>query len=196
MIYKMKIKKIILVALMFGTLITNANEKDNTNYKEAKKTVKVEFNNVKKGQTLTIKNSNGLTVYNNEIQNSGDYSKTFDFSALENGIYSAELNKDFEIVIKQFYVENGLVTFLNNKDEKIFKPIIRTEGELLLISKINFNNEPLKVTLYYNDEAVLSETISGDKLLKRVYKLSEKEVGAYKVVISSDQRTYTKEFKI
>ena len=192
----MKIKKIILVALMFGTLITNANEKDNTNYKEAKKTVKVEFNNVKKGQTLTIKNSNGLTVYNNEIKNSGDYSRTFDFSALENGIYSAELNKDFEIVIKQFYVENGLVTFLNNKDEKIFKPIIRTEGDLLLVSKINFNNEPLKVTLYYNDEAVLSETISGDKLLKRVYKLSEKEVGAYKVVVSSDERTYTKEFNI
>ncbi|UWD31172.1 hypothetical protein OEG92_01280 [Polaribacter sejongensis] len=192
----MKIKKIILVALMFGTLITNANEKDNTNYKEAKKTVKVEFNNVKKGQTLTIKNSNGLTVYNNEIKNSGDYSRTFDFSALENGIYSAELNKDFEIVIKQFYVENGLVTFLNNKDEKIFKPIIRTEGDLLLVSKINFNNEPLKVTLYYNDEVVLSETISGDKLLKRVYKLSEKEVGAYKVVVSSDERTYSKEFNI
>ncbi|QXP65868.1 hypothetical protein [Polaribacter sp. AHE13PA] len=192
----MKIKKIILVALMLGTLITNANEKDNTNYKEAKKTVKVEFNNVKKGQTLTIKNSNGLTVYNNEIQNSGDYSKTFDFSALENGIYSAELNKDFEIVIKKFNVENGLVTFLNNKDEKIFKPIIRTEGELLLISKINFNNEPLKVTLYYNNEAVLSETISGDKLLQRVYQLSEKEVGAYKVVVSSDERTYTKDFTI
>ncbi|MDN3621398.1 hypothetical protein QWY81_18185, partial [Polaribacter undariae] len=84
----------------------------------------------------------------------------------------------------------------NNKDEKIFKPIIRTEGDLLLVSKINFNNEPLKVTLYYNDEVVLSETISGDKLLKRVYKLSEKEVGAYKVVVSSDERTYSKEFNI
>ncbi|WP_208890443.1 hypothetical protein [Polaribacter sejongensis] len=187
-------KKIILVALMFGTLISYANE--NINTEDAKKTVKVEFNNVKKGQTLTIKNSNGLTVYNNEIQNSGDYSKTFDFSALENGIYSAELNKDFEIVIKQFYVENGLVTFLNNKDEKIFKPIIRTEGELLLVSKINFNNEPLKVTLYYNDEAVLSETLSGDKILKRVYKLSQKETGIYKVIVSSDERTYSKEFNI
>jgi hypothetical protein len=189
-----KMKKIILVALMFGTLISYANE--NINTEDAKKTVKVEFNNVKKGQTLTIKNSNGLTVYNNEIQNSGDYSKTFDFSALENGIYSAELNKDFEIVIKQFNVENGLVTFLNNKDQKIFKPIIRTEGELLLISKINFNNEPLEVSLYYNDEAVLSETLSGDKILKRVYKLSQKETGVYKVVISSDERTYSKEFKI
>ena len=192
----MKIKKIILVALMLGTLITNANEKDNTNYKEAKGTVKVEFNNVKKGHTLTIKNANGLTVYNNEIKNSGNYSRTFDFSALENGVYAVELNKDFEIVIKQFYVENGLVSFINNNNEKIFKPIIRTEGKLLLISKISFNNEPLNVTLYYNDEAVLSETISGDKLLQRVYKLSEQKVGSYKVIISSNNRTYIKDFTI
>ncbi|WP_218598136.1 DUF3244 domain-containing protein [Polaribacter sp. NJDZ03] len=192
----MKIKKIILVALMLGTLITNANEKDNTNYKEAKGTVKVEFNNVKKGHTLTIKNANGLTVYNNEIKNSGNYSRTFDFSALENGVYAVELNKDFEIVIKQFYVENGLVSFINNNNEKIFKPIIRTEGKLLLISKISFNNEPLNVTLYYNDEAVLSETISGDKLLQRVYKLSEQKVGSYKVIISSNNRTYVKDFTI
>ena len=190
----MKINKIILVALMFGTLISYANE--NINTEDAKKTVKVEFNNVKKGQTLTIKNSNGLTVYNNEIQNSGDYSKTFDFSALENGVYAVELNKDFEIVIKQFYVENGLVSFINNNNEKIFKPIIRTEGKLLLISKISFNNEPLNVTLYYNDEAVLSETISGDKLLQRVYKLSEQKVGSYKVIISSNNRTYVKDFTI
>ena len=39
-------KKIILVALMFGTLISYANE--NINTEDAKKTVKVEFNNVKK----------------------------------------------------------------------------------------------------------------------------------------------------
>ena len=192
----MKIKKIILVALMFGTLITNANDKDNTNSKEAKRTVKVEFNNVKKGQTLTIKNANGLTVYNNDIQNSGDYSRTFDFSALENGIYSAELNKDFEIVIKQFYVENGLVTFLNNKNEKIFKPVIRTEGHLLYVSKIAFNKEPLKVVIYYKGNTILSETISGNDLLKRVYKLSEKKVGNYTVVINSDDRTYTNNFTI
>ena len=52
------------------------------------------------------------------------------------------------------------------------------------------------ILLYYNDEDVLSETLSGDKMLKRVYKLSQKETGVYKVVISSDERTYSKEFKI
>ncbi len=193
---KTKMKKIIVVALMFGTLIGYANEHTNDNELNAKKTVKVEFSNVKKGQTLAIKNGEGVTVYNNEIKNSGSYSKTFDFSALEDGIYTAELNKDFEIVMKQFYVKNGLVTFLNNKNEKIFKPVIRAEGNLLYVSKIAFNNKPLKVVIYYNSEPILSETIKGGEILKRVYKLSENEIGNYKVSISTDDRSYVKDFTI
>ena len=193
---KTKMKKIIVVALMFGTLIGYANEHTNNNDLEAKKTVKVKFKKKKKGQTLSIKNDQGVTVYNNEIKNSGTYSKTFDFSALEDGIYAAELNKDFEIVIKQFYVKNGLVTFLNNKNEKVFKPVIRAEKHLLYVSKIDFNNQPLKIVIYYKNEAILSETIEGEKFLKRVYKLSENEAGNYKVIISTNNRSYVKDFTI
>jgi hypothetical protein len=193
---KTKMKKIVLVALMFGTLIGYATEGKNTIDLKAKKTVKVEFNNVKKGQTLTIKDNQGVIVYNNEIKNTGNYSRTFDFSALEEGVYSAELNKDFEIIIKQFYVKNGLVTLLNNNSEKIFKPIIRTEGNLVYLSKMDFNEAPLKVVIYYNNEVLLDETTEGKKLLNRIYKLSEKEIGDYKVVISSNDRTYVKNFTL
>ena len=189
------IKKITLVALMLGTLIGYANEDKKSTDNKAKRTVKVEFNNVKKGQSLTIKNEDGSTVYNNEIKNSGSYSRTFDISALENGIYSVELNKDFEVIIKTFYVKNGLVTFLNNEDEKIFKPVIRTKDHLLLISRLAFEQQPLKVVIYYNDEVIHSDTTIG-KELNIAYKLSIKKIGDYKVVVSSDNRTYTKGFTL
>ena len=193
---KTKMKNLVLAALMFVTLISYATEDNNNIDLKAKKIVKIEFNNVKKGQTLTIKDNQGVTVYNNEIQNTGNYSRTFDFSALEEGVYSAELNKDFEIIIKQFYVKNGLVTLLNNNSEKIFKPIIRTEGNLVYLSKMDFNEAPLKVVIYYNNEVLLDETTKGKKLLNRIYKLSEKEIGDYKVVISSNDRTYVKNFTL
>ncbi|PQJ69153.1 hypothetical protein BTO14_14090 [Polaribacter butkevichii] len=193
---KTKMKIVIIVALMFGTLIGYANNNISDNDLKAKKTVKVEFNNVKKGQTLTIKNGEGVAVYNNEIKNSGNYSKTFDFSALEDGIYTAELNKDFEIIIKQFFVKNGLVTFLNNKNEKVFKPVIRVENNLLYVSKIAFNNEPLKVAIYYNNEEILSDTIEGNQILKRIYKLSEGQNGNYKVIVSTNDRSYVKNLTI
>ena len=132
------IKKITLVALMLGTLIGYANEDKISTNNKAKRTVKVEFNNVKKGQSLTIKNEDDLTAYNNEITSSGNYSRTFDISALEDGIYSVELNKDFEVVNKTFYVKNSLATFLNNKDEKIFKYRTKNSGFTHLFATESF----------------------------------------------------------
>ena len=180
---------------MFATLIGYATERTNTIDLKAKKTVKVEFNNVKKGQTLTIKDNTGLVVYNNKIKSTGDYSKTFDFSALNEGTYSAELNKDFEIIVKHFNVKNGLVTYLDDS-EKVFKPVVRNEGNLIYLSKIAFNKQPLNVVIYYNNQTILSEKIEGKELLKRVYKLSEYKAGNYKVVVNSDDRTYVKDFTI
>ena len=189
------IKRITLVALMLGTLIGYANEDKKSTDNKAKKTVKVEFNNVKKGQTLSIKDQQGAAVYNNEIKAAGNYSRTFDVSALEDGIYSAELNKAFEIHIKEFYIKNGLVTFLNNENEKVFKPVIRSKDNLLYISKLAFDQESLNVIIYYNDEVILSETVEG-KELQRTYKLSENKIGSYKVVVNSNNRTFVKDFTL
>jgi hypothetical protein len=189
------IKRITLVALMLGTLIGYANEDKKSTDNKAKRTVKVEFNNVKKGQTLSIKNEQGASVYNNKIKNSGNYSRLFDISALEDGIYSAELNKAFEIHIKEFYVKNGLVTFLNNENEKVFKPVIRSKDNLVYVSKLAFDHESLKVVIYYNDEVILSETVEG-KELQRAYKLSENKIGSYKIIVNSNNRTFVKDFTL
>jgi len=191
------IKKNLLVALMFGTLLGYANETTNPiNFVGGKK-VKVEFKDVKKGQTLTIKDENGVTIYKQTIQSSGVYSKIFDLTALKNGVYTTELEKDFEIVLKKLEVKNGSVKFLENENTKVFKPVIRKEDDLVLISKIAFNNQPVKVTLYYENDIVLSETLNGkDDLIKRVYKLSKSYRGDYKVIINTDNRSYTKNFDI
>ena len=189
-------KTTLLVALMFGTLIGYANDAKNPTDLEAKKTVKVEFKNVKKGQTLTIKNEHGLSVYNQQINVAGNFSRTFDFSALENGIYTAELNKAFEIIIKEFYVKNGLVTFLTNSSAKLFKPVIRTKDNLLYVSKLTFDKEELKVSIFYNGDEILTESLKGDNLIKRIYKLSEIRKGDYKIVINSNNRTYIKGFTL
>ena len=190
------IKKITLVVFMLGALISYANEDKKPTNNKAKKTVKVEFHNVKKGHVLSIKDEQGSALYNNEIKNSGNYSKTFDFTALEDGIYSAELNKDFEIIIKKFYIKNGFVTFFNNKNEKEYKPVIRTKDNLLYISKRAFSQESLKVTIYYKGNAIFSETLKDKEYLKRIYKLSKNEIGNYKVIINTQDRHFVKDFTL
>jgi hypothetical protein len=190
------IKTILVVALMFGTLISYADDKiKNSNATEASK-VKVEFNYVKEGQSLVIKNKDAVTIYKQAIKTSGFYSQTFDLTNLEDGIYTTEIEKDFESIVKKIKVKNGFVTYLSEKSNKVYKPIIRKEGDLLIVSKIEFNKEPLKITLYYKGQIILSDKIEGTDVLNGVYKLSENEIGDYKVVINTGNRTYTKYFTI
>ncbi|MCG1034898.1 hypothetical protein [Polaribacter sargassicola] len=191
-------KKSLVVALMFGTLIGYA--KDNvkstiSNYVDDN--VKIVFKSVKKGQALTIENENGLTVYKEKIKNTGNYSKTFDLTNLEDGLYTTQLEKDFESVVTKIKIENGKATFLESNKKKIYKPIVRTEKNMVLISKIALDNSPLSIDLYYNGNLINSETLeSKDGLVNRVYKLSETEKGDYQVIIKSDNKVYTKDLTI
>ena len=190
------IKTILVVTLMFGTLISYAKDNTKSTNSVAVKKVKVEFKDVKKGNALTIKNEYGITIYKQVLQSSGNFTKNFDLTNLEDGLYTTELEKDFEIIIKKLEIKDGFVTFYKKEKEVIFKPVIRTEGNLILISKIEFDNQPLNVTLYYNNDIIFSDKVEGEKVLNRVYKLSETEEGAYKVVINSDDRTYIKDFTL
>ena len=190
------IKKHLIVAFIFGTYFSYAIENAKISNTVPVKNVKVEFKSVKKGHTLTLKNESATTIYKEEIQNSGDYSRLFDFTDFKDGLYTTELEKDFEIIIKKLSINNGLVTYIDEETTKIFKPSIRLEGDLLLISKITFNKKPLQIMLYYENMKIHSEKVEGDNLVNRVYKLSNTEKGAYKVVIASDNRNYVKHFRI
>ncbi|MBU3011653.1 hypothetical protein KO506_09585 [Polaribacter vadi] len=190
------IKKTVLVAsLMLGTFTNYANNTTSENTLDASK-VKVVFNEVKKGQKLTIKNINGTVLYSENVAQAGKFIKTFDFSLLKDGNYTLELEKDFQIIVKSLKIEDNKVIFAEDTKKVILKPVIRKKENLIMITKIAFDNQPLEVDLYYNNEIILSETLEGEEILNRVYKLDINEKGDYKVVVKNNGRNYSNEFKI
>jgi hypothetical protein len=189
-------KKYFIVVLMFGTFINYATEKNNAINTIDGKKVKVEFTAVRKGQVLSIKNANNIVMYSDVIEMAGNYARTFDLTNLENGKYTAELEKDFETIIKPFLVANGLVTFTPEENKTIFKPVIRIQDNLLLISKISLENQPVKITLYYKDAVIYTETAKNAKILNRAFRLLQNKKGNYTVAISADNKNYSKNFKI
>lgn len=189
------IKKTMVLVLIFVTFISSAIENSKSNKLVSVKRVKVEFRNVKKGQTFVIRNENKIIVHKQKIVKLGTFSKVFDLTNLKDGIYTSEVEKDFEISIKKFSVSNGYVTFIKEESKKIFKPLIRLKGDLLLISKLSFK-EPLKIVLYYEENTIVDEQFEGKDIVNRIYKLSKAKKGAYRVVVNSDNRLFTKNFTI
>jgi len=186
-----KIKRNLLVAVVFmlGTLNNYAN------VEKISKNIKVVFENVEKGHALTIKDHAGTVIYNENIYRNGLLVKFFDFSSLQNGSYTIEVEKEYEILIKEVEVKNTLVTLKKDSEKIIFRPVILNKEDRVFISRINFDKSPLHVTVYYKNDIIVDETISSEeKVLEKTYHLDKAVKGDYIVIVSNKDTGSIKEF--
>ena len=187
------IKKSLLAVTVFATMLGNANEISPLSIKEDLKKTALTINNVKVGDLLTIKDYNGIVLYKELINASGTYKKGFDLTALPNGNYFFEVDKDLEIKTIPFTVKSNEVVF--NKEEELitFKPYVRQKDDLVFISKLAPNLEALSIDIYSdasgNFELAYSEKIEGSQTIERTYKLEE---GNFKIILKSSNKEFTK----
>lgn len=183
------IKSILIVAVMFGTYTSYASETFSSSpiYKF-----------VNEGDLISVTDANGEVIYQGNIKHNGNLVKLFDFSNLINGVYNVEIDKDFEIESVNLLVKDKKVTLLTDSQEKIFKPVFRSEKNTLIISKIAFDSVEIEVELYYEDELIYTESIEEqeDNIFNRVYKLDKTNRGFYKAIVRTNDRVYVKTFRI
>jgi hypothetical protein len=192
-------KKGILIVTMFATLLSSANEVSFYSFKNDAKRTSLTLNDVKQGNLLSIKDNNGIVLYKELIQKSGIYTKGFDLTTLPDGGYVFELDKDLEINIIPFMVNSNEVSFNKDLEKIIFKPFTKVKDNVVFISKLTLNKEPMKVEIYFNPsdstytELVYSETIKNTININRVYRLTGLTKGNYKLVFNTEGRVFTKE---
>jgi|TARA_B100000768_G_scaffold92703_1_gene86692 hypothetical protein len=186
--------KISLIALIFGSLTAYSNEVNLK--KEAKFSTKIEVDNVKNRQLLFIKNTSGKIIHKEIINLERATPYEFDFSGLENGYYTLEINKDFQIEIKPFTIISGEVIFHKKGEKTIFKPVIRAEKNKIFISKLNFIETSIHISIYYENEIIFTDNVKGDSIIEKIYSLQKEKKGSYKVITIVNDRKYTKEFSL
>ncbi|MFG6685438.1 hypothetical protein ACGK9U_02560 [Mariniflexile sp. HNIBRBA6329] len=186
-------KKGILMVTLFATLLSFANEGSFSTIKDDAKTTALTLSNVKAGNLLYIKDANGEILYSELIQKSGIYIKGFDLTSLPEGEYVFELDKDLETKTIPFTVSFKNIVINRSKETTSFKPYVSQKGNLLFVSKLSPNQEAVKISVYADNnseyELLHSEKIEGIQSVERVYKL---EKGNYKIVISSNNKEFTK----
>ena len=191
-------KKSLIVLGLFTSLLCFANDGHKTVKENEPKVTNMSFKNVKQGSVLSIKDINGLVIYKESILKSGKYSKGFDLTALPNGDYCFELDKDLSIEIIPFNVVSNQVKFRGEEKLTILKPNIRVKDEMVYVSRLSESESAVKYSIYYqkNNDLVYSEKISSIKNFNRIYDFSTSEKGTYLFVFNAEGRKFSKTFKI
>ena len=186
-------KTTLVVALMFGTLASYAV----SNVETAPTAISNDatlIKEVKRGYLLSIKDYTGTTIYTETVST---FNTSYDLTKLEDGLYTLELAKDFEIKSQQFVVASEEVTFLKNTKKSVYKPVFRFENSRMLISQLALDKEStLDIKIFFENDLIHHESVSGNAILNRVYNVKENLPGRYKVVMKANGRTYKRNFKI
>lgn len=190
-------KSLVAVGLMMS-LSTLANDSEMTFKDKEKDVINMSFENVAQGSSLTIKDQNGLVLYNESIEQGGDYKKGFDLTSLPNGDYFFELNSELKIVVIPFIVDSNEVVFDKESEESIYKPIVRTKDNMVYVSRTEIEQTPLSYKIYYADNYDLVHTAQFEELeeVKKAYDFSAAKKGNYVFVFESKGRKFTQNVKI
>ncbi|RPD99067.1 hypothetical protein EGM88_04240 [Aureibaculum marinum] len=190
------IKNNILIIALFSTIFSYANDFTYSNNDKGGVT-QVTFKNVNEGNILSIKDINGFVLYKETIKSYGKYSKNFDLSALPDGDYLFEMEKEFEIKIIPFKVNLKKVDFNKELESVIFKPVVIVENGFVKVQQSLLNKEPLAVNIYYeNGQLVHSNKFENTEILSKSYDFSSSVKGNYRIEFSNGNRTFVKEIKI
>jgi hypothetical protein len=184
---KTVLRKILAVAVVLVTYTGYANERLE---------VQSTYNTLEKGIRISVSDAKGEVIYSGRINNNENITSLYDFTQLKDGIYRVEVNKAFEIEINAMTVKDGVVTFLEDFKEKIFKPVFRFENYKVLISKLALDSDEMTIELYYENNLIHKENVKGKEILNRVYQLDKSLQGNYRAVITSNARVYIENFRL
>ncbi|WP_282122741.1 hypothetical protein [Algibacter mikhailovii] len=191
-------KKGFLMVTMFATLLSFANEAPFYFIKNNAKRTSISLNNVKEGNLLSIKDTNGVVLFKELIQKSGIYTKGFDLTTLPDGQYLFELEKDVEIKTIPFSVKSAEVIFNKTAETTVFKPYLRAEKDMLYVNMLALNQEPLIVEIYFTDNSnyklMHTEKIMDKQTIHKAFKLSGLHKGSYKVICYTHGKKFAKTF--
>lgn len=194
-VMKLSICLLVMITSITASYANNAIRKDDD---KGKMVITLTLDHVKVGQQLLIKDLDGITIYKEAIATSGAYKNTFNLKSLPAGNYYFEHFKDFQVKRIPFTVSKGDVYFDDANVKSFFKPVLRAENNTLYLTQLALAKENLSVAIYYsenpgdNSQLIHNETITDTVNIERIYQLSEKKKGTYKIVLTTNDEDFVK----
>ncbi len=138
---------------------------------------------------VSVKSEEGRIVYYKQsMQNTADYRKIYDFSALENGLYEISFKVNSTLVKRNIEIVNGSLKV--GASELRFDPFFLVDGNMLKVSYLNFDQNNLKL-IFMKDRNIVYEAALGKEFsTTKGFDISKLESGSYDVILADGSNDY------
>lgn len=192
-------KKFVLVALLLVamTQVSMAEVKDPgkieaqlkiTSSASNQKKATIQISNLTEGQKtfLRIKDKKGRLLHAETIHGQSSFAKTYDFSTLREKEYLVEVRTKEGRTAQTFYIEE-------KEDALYFKPVVKTEADMIKVVFQNPLNAPLSLQLYNEEGQVIYKTkVLSQQVFATGLDVSHLKNKQYSLKIRGENYSYSK----
>jgi hypothetical protein len=138
---------------------------------------------------IELVNSKGDVVFYKKTDSPSDlYSKYYDFSKLENGIYSLSVNINKEKKVNTLKLNKGRVEVLEQKTE--VEPYFTIRENRLEMSYLNYAQENLSLMFYDGNKLLYKKKLEPEFTIIQGLDLSNLESGNYNAVLATENNHF------
>ena len=139
---------------------------------------------------ISVKDNLGKIVYYKETSNpSSYYRKIYNFSYLEDGLYSLSVVSDDLTSERAFQIKHGDIEVGDEKTT--IRPFFGYENGILKCTYLNFPKENLTLYFFDNDQLIYSKKIGRNFNVAEAINLSKLTKGNYVAILSTGNKEYT-----
>jgi hypothetical protein len=139
---------------------------------------------------LTIYDANDKLIHTEELDSNGILNRTYDLNALPEGIYFLEADTELKIVRYKISVVGMNASLASDALSTVYKPTFLYENGLVALNILNFDNSPVAIRVYDEDNIELYTYSSTDKNVKKYFDIQNLPNKRYSFVMSYDNKTF------
>jgi hypothetical protein len=185
------IKKIAMATLIATITTTRLIAFEDSLNVSSSTSIDLVINDINKNTKVTIKDENNNILYEQNIEDSEKFAKSFNFELLADGKYIIEIDDASRTKVYPFYISNDLVSLNNSAADELFKPVVSQKGSMVYVSQFSPNCKPLYIAIYdRNNEVIHEELLTGRMDLGKIFDFSNSFGGQYRIYMKSGDVNY------
>ncbi|MCK0137061.1 hypothetical protein [Arenibacter sp. S6351L] len=187
---KAVLKLTAVAALLLSSTIAMANDPGMylTTVKEAKRLV-LKLNKQTESSTLTLTDTEKHQIFMENIKEDEDYTKKFDLSKLEEGLYFLKMESLTRTVEFTISVEDSEVNVIAR--DEITKPFFRKNGDVLYLNYLNQKLSPVVINVVDSaNRVVFTQKFDKELVVGKVFNFTNAVKDEYTVSVSEGTKTY------
>nr|WP_315211008.1 hypothetical protein [uncultured Flavobacterium sp.] len=191
-------KKILKFSLVLAAVVLTATQAHagNTDFsldliKEDGKTVSFSLKEIKKID-LSIYDTNDSLIYQEKVTSEDNINRTYDLTALPDGIYFLKAESDLKISKYKIEVVGNKAKLSADAISEVYKPVLVNKNGIVTVNILNLENTPVTVAIYNSEEnEVYNETLTADLYVGKIFDLTSAQNGKYTFDITYNGKTFS-----